>query len=49
MNEKQAIIKFIRNVTSNNFKEANSNLTAIVNEKIKQRIREQNTKLTKSK
>ena len=38
MNEKNEIINFIKHVSSNEFKKANSSLAAVVNEKIKQRI-----------
>jgi hypothetical protein len=38
MNTKQTISKFINHVTRNDFKKADIQLAAIVNEKIKQRI-----------
>ena len=45
MNEKKHILNFIKNVSSNEFKKANEALSAVVNEKIKQRIQLANQKL----
>lgn len=49
MNQKANLIKFIQSVSSNNFKEANKHLSAVVDEKLKARIQTANTKLTNSK
>lgn len=49
MNQKTNLIKFIQSVSSNNFKEANRHLTAVVNEKLRARIHTANAKLTNSK
>lgn len=49
MNQKANFIKFVQSVSSNNFKEANTYLTAIVNEKLKARVQAANAKLTNSK
>jgi|APCry1669192913_1035438.scaffolds.fasta_scaffold06972_2 hypothetical protein len=46
MNNKQNIAKFIDNVARNDFKKADNMLTVVVNEKIKQRIREADKKLS---
>jgi len=50
MNQQKAnIIKFVQSVSNNNFKEANTYLSAVVNEKLKARIQAANAKLTNSK
>jgi hypothetical protein len=47
MNTKQNIAKFINNITRNDFKKADNMLSIVVNEKIKQRIRQADYKLSK--
>lgn len=42
------LIKFIQSVSSNNFKEANTYLSAVVNEKLRARIQAADSKLTNS-
>jgi hypothetical protein len=49
MNQKANLVKFIQSVSSNNFKDANRHLTAVVNEKLKLRIQAANSNLTNSK
>ena len=45
MNEKQQLIQFIKNVSSNDYSKANKALAAVVDEKIKARIATANQKL----
>ena len=47
MNTKQNIAKFIDNVARNDFKKADNMLAVVVNEKLKQRIRQADQKLSK--
>jgi len=46
MNTKQTIAKFVNHVARNDFKKADQQLAAIVNEKIKQRIQAADKKLS---
>jgi len=49
MNKQKNIARFISNVANNNFKKANEALAAVVNEKIQQRVRTADQKLSTSK
>jgi len=45
MNQKQQIASFIKHVVDNNYSAANSSLQAVINEKLKQRIKKADSAL----
>jgi len=49
MKEKVHLTRFIGHITNNNFKQANTEMAAVVNEKIMQRIRAANRALAAPK
>jgi len=49
MKQQKHLVNFINHITNNNFKQANGELAAIVNEKIKQRIRAADQALVSTK